>query len=108
MLTLVEKPEHANTPFASMGIYLFEYRRAAGRCCAAPPVDLVMDVVRPLLEAGSACYAHEFSGYWEDVGTVRLVLPREPRAARRRSRGSLLDDPRWPILTRDEERPPVA
>jgi glucose-1-phosphate adenylyltransferase len=66
----------------------------------------VLDVLRPLLQSGARVYAHEFSGYWEDVGTVgsyyrssmELLSP-DPRL--------VLHDGRWPILTRDEERPPV-
>ena len=105
LLSLVEKPERANTPFASMGIYLFEFE-ALGEALRARPVDLVLDVVRPMLEAGERVYAHEFGGYWEDVGTVATfyranleLLAPEPRM--------VLYDARWPILTRDEERPPV-
>jgi glucose-1-phosphate adenylyltransferase len=105
LLTLVEKPERSQTPYASMGIYVFEYEQL-GELLRPRPVDLVLDVVRPLIESGERVYAHEFSGYWEDVGTVPsyyranldLVAP-EPRFS--------LYDPRWPILTRDEERPPV-
>jgi glucose-1-phosphate adenylyltransferase len=63
-------------------------------------------VIVPLLEAGEAVHAHEFVGYWEDVGTVasyyranlEMVAP-APRLE--------LHNPRWPVLTRDEERPPA-
>ncbi len=59
-----------------------------------------------MVERGVRVFAHEFDGYWEDVGTLstyyranlELVAP-EPRFT--------LHEPRWPILTRDEERPPV-
>jgi glucose-1-phosphate adenylyltransferase len=105
MLNLVEKPEHANTPFASMGIYLFEFS-ALRDAVRGHPVDMVKDVVRAMLESGERVYTHEFTGYWEDVGTVdsfyranlELVAP-EPRLA--------LYDTRWPILTRDQERSPA-
>jgi glucose-1-phosphate adenylyltransferase len=105
LLSLVEKPERASTPFASMGVYLFE-REVLGEWLRPRPVDMVLDVVRPMLEAGERVYAHEFSSYWEDVGTVGSyyranleLLAIEPRLG--------LHDARWPILTRDEERPPV-
>ncbi len=105
VVSLVEKPERAETPFASMGVYLFD-RRALGSRLESSPVDLVLDVLRPMLKDGDPVAAHEYRGYWEDVGTVgsfyranlELVAP-SPRL--------VLDDPRWPILTRDEERPPV-
>lgn len=105
VLSLVEKPAHATTPFASMGIYLFK-AEALGQQLSGRPVHLVLDVVRPMLEAGERIYAHEFEGYWDDVGTIRSyyganmeLLSPSPRFA--------LHDADWPILTRDEERPPV-
>jgi len=102
---LIEKPERAETPYASMGIYAFRIE-ALRRRLQSRPVDMVLDVLRPMLAAGEKVEAHEYSGFWEDVGTVgsfyranlELVAP-SPRL--------VLDEPRWPILTRDEERPPV-
>ncbi|TMQ64394.1 MAG: glucose-1-phosphate adenylyltransferase [Candidatus Eisenbacteria bacterium] len=102
---LEEKPKTTSARLASMGIYLFESEVLA-ECLRGHPVDLVLDVLRPLVEEGERVFAHEFEGYWDDVGTLEsyyranldLVAP-EPRLH--------LHDARWPILTRDEERPPV-
>jgi glucose-1-phosphate adenylyltransferase len=105
VLSLVEKPVHAPTPHASMGIYMFD-TEVLGEWLRGHPVNLVLDVVRPMIEAGERLVVHEFGGYWEDVGTIDSyyrsnleLLGAEPRLA--------LYDPRWPILSRDEERPPV-
>ncbi len=103
--TLEEKPERSAASHASMGIYVFEFD-VLREMLRSRPVDLVLDVLRPLVDAGERVYAHEFNGFWEDVGTVasyyranlELVQP-EPRLQ--------LHDSRWPILTRDEERPAV-
>jgi len=103
--TLIEKPAKSDTPWASMGIYIFE-TGVLRRYLSGSPVNLVLDVVRPMLAGGERVVAHPFEGYWEDVGTVgafyrsnlELVSP-DPRL--------VLHDPSWPILTRDEERPPV-
>lgn len=103
--SLVEKPERAETPYASMGIYLFE-RKALGRRLENRPVDLVLDVVRPMLDDGEKVEAHEYQGYWEDVGTVGSYYRANLELVAATPR-LVLDDPRWPILTRDEERPPV-
>ncbi len=100
-----EKPERSASPFANMGVYVFEFG-VLGEMLRTRPVDLVLDVLRPLVEAGERVYANEFTGFWEDVGTVasyyranlELVQP-QPRFQ--------LHDARWPILTRDEERPPM-
>jgi len=104
--TLEEKPERSAATHASMGIYVFEFD-VLGEMLRSRPVDLVLDVLRPLVDAGERVYSHEFNGFWEDVGTVasyyrtnlELVQP-EPRLQ--------LYDGRWPILTRDEERPAVV
>jgi len=58
------------TPFASMGI-LPVRAGDAGERLAARPIDLVLDVVQPMLEDGERVFAHEFDGFWEDVGTIR-------------------------------------
>ncbi|MEO5616790.1 MAG: glucose-1-phosphate adenylyltransferase family protein [Candidatus Eisenbacteria bacterium] len=102
---LVEKPERAETPFASMGIYLFE-REVLSELLKSNPVDMVLDVLRPMLDAGRKVTAHEFEGYWEDVGTVGSYYRANLELVAATPR-LVLDDQRWPILTRDEERPPV-
>jgi glucose-1-phosphate adenylyltransferase len=103
--SLVEKPERAVTPYASMGIYMFD-TEVLGEWLRGHPVNLVLDVIRPMIEAGERLLVHRFENYWEDVGTIGSyyranleLLAGEPRL--------VLHDPRWPILTRDEERPPV-
>ncbi|NOT34710.1 MAG: glucose-1-phosphate adenylyltransferase [Candidatus Eisenbacteria bacterium] len=102
---LEEKPRQSSLRLASMGIYLFD-TEVLGEAIAKQPVDLVLDVLRPLIEKGERVFAHEHTGYWDDVGTLKTfyetnlgLLAREPRL--------VLNDGRWPILTRDEERPPV-
>ncbi len=105
VLSLVEKPEHTDAPYANMGIYLFE-RETLRQALASRPVDLVLDVVRPLLAAGERVFAHEFEGYWDDVGTLRAYYQANLELLRPSPRFTL-HDARWPILTRDEERPPV-
>ena len=102
---LEEKPHRTDSTHASMGVYLFE-TAALGDLLRSHPADLVEGVLAPMLQAGEGVYAWEFDGYWEDVGTVasyyrsnlELVAP-NPRLE--------LHNPRWPVLTRDEERPPV-
>ena len=100
-----EKPTHTDARLASMGIYLFE-TQVLREAVRGRPVDLALDVLRPLVAAGERVQAFEFDGYWEDVGEVATyyrtsldLLLSQPRLQ--------LHDARWPILTRDEERPPV-
>jgi glucose-1-phosphate adenylyltransferase len=102
---LEEKPATTELKNASMGIYVFE-TEVLREAMRGHPVDLVLDVLRPLIAAGERIYAYEFTGYWDDVGAIGTyyranlhLLEPEP--------GFRMDEPRWPILTRDEERPPV-
>lgn len=102
---LEEKPERTDAALANMGIYLFDTAHL-GEMLRSRPVDLVLDVLRPRVGAGLPIYAHEFSGYWEDVGTVASFHRANLELVRTQPRLGLHDS-RWPILTRDEERPPV-
>ncbi len=101
-----EKPARSQTPFASMGIYLFE-SAALDQALRARPVDLVREVVIPLIESGERVFAYEFEGYWEDVGTVATFYRANMELLALEPRLQLLD-PDWPILTRDEERAPAT
>ena len=102
---LEEKPAASQSQTASMGIALFEVD-ALARALARPVVDLATDVLAPLIESGTHVQAHRFAGYWEDVGTLRSYFQASMDLLRTEP-SLLLDDPSWPILTRDEERPPV-
>lgn len=102
----VEKPEDTELNWASMGLYVFDaaWLTRALEQLAGP--DLVFDVILPALAAGETIAAHRFTGYWEDVGELgtyyranRELLADEPALR--------LDDPRWTVLTRNEERPPA-
>lgn len=103
--TLEEKPARSESTRASMGIYVFE-TRILREALKTQPRDFVLDVIRPLIAAGEGVYAHPFSGYWEDVGTIGAFY-RANLDLLRPEAGLQIDDPHWPILTRDEERPPV-
>lgn len=102
---LEEKPRRTEATHASMGVYLFE-TAALGELLRDRPADLVLDVIEPMLQAGEAVHVHEFAGYWEDVGTVASYYRSNLDLVAPTPRLELLN-PRWPVLSRDEERPPV-
>jgi glucose-1-phosphate adenylyltransferase len=105
LTALEEKPEQARTPFANMGVYVFE-PAVLGERIRERPMDIVLDVLRPMLAAGVRVHAYAFEGYWEDVGTVGSYFRANLEAVGPDPR-LVLHDPAWPLLTRDEERPPV-
>lgn len=105
VVRLDEKPAVSQSQMASMGVALFD-TEALGAALARPVVDLATDVLAPLIDAGVHVQAHRFAGYWEDVGTLRSYY-RANMDLLRPEPSLRLNDPAWPILTRDEERPPV-
>ena len=106
VLAIDEKPAHSGAKHANMGVYVFEWELLR-EMLRSRPVDLVLDVLRPMLEAGEKFHAHEFDGYWEDVGTIASYYRANLELVQAQPRLEL-HEARWPILTRDEERPPVV
>lgn len=71
-----EKPKESTSTLASMGIYIFTWdvlRKALIEDYENPDssYDFGNDVIPKLLDEGKRMYAHQFDGYWRDVGTVR-------------------------------------
>jgi glucose-1-phosphate adenylyltransferase len=102
---LEEKPAKSDLRNASMGIYVFE-TDVLREAMHSQPRDFVLDVLRPLISAGERVYAYEFTDYWEDVGTIEAFYRANRELLSPDSRLQMSDQ-RWPVLTRDEERPPV-
>ena len=101
-----EKPRQTTSRLASMGVALFE-TDVLGEALKRSPRDLWVDVLGPMIQRGERVASHRFDGYWEDVGTLDPYYRANLDLLESRPR-LILDDPEWPILTRDEERAPVA
>jgi glucose-1-phosphate adenylyltransferase len=90
----------------SASIYLFRARDLARRL-DDPKVgpDLLLDVIRPMVDEGLPVYADPLDGYWRDLGTIDayfgasmdLLRPLPPLN---------LHDPDWHIYTPSEDRAP--
>ncbi len=70
-----EKPEHPKSTNASMGIYVFSWKKLKKYLIedAANPDssnDFGKDVLPAMLNAGERMFAYPFEGYWKDVGTI--------------------------------------
>ncbi len=111
VISFVEKPAQPPSNQANMGVYLFKtkvldrglwedhLRRELAH-------DFGKDILPRMVAEGLRVFAYPFDGYWVDVGTVTsywqahmdlLVTP--PPID--------LNDRRWIVHTRTEERPPV-
>ena len=90
----------------STSIYVFRARDLARRLDdPAVGVDLVADIIRPMITEGLPVYAEPLDGYWRDIGTIDayyeasmdLLRPLPPLN---------LHDPDWLIYTPSEDRAP--
>ncbi len=106
-----EKPARPKGTLASMGVYVFNIEVLAERLdedALLPDSthDFGKDILPRMVEHGDRVFAYPFNDYWVDVGTVHAyweahmdLLAEEPPLD--------LQDRRWVIHTRSEERPPV-
>ena len=100
-----EKPKEPKSNLASMGIYIFTWKRLR-ELLVADMVDdnsnhdFGKDIIPAMLNAGDNLYAYKFQGYWKDVGTIDSLWE---------ANMDLLDenceldmgDPTWKIYTED-------
>ncbi|HEN6134402.1 TPA: glucose-1-phosphate adenylyltransferase [Streptococcus agalactiae] len=73
-----EKPEHPKSTKASMGIYIFEWKRLRtvlidGEKNGIDMSDFGKNVIPAYLESGERVYTYNFDGYWKDVGTIESL-----------------------------------
>ncbi len=70
-----EKPEHPKSNHASMGIYIFNWKRlrevlTTGFTTNDDMVDFGKNIIPYYLKSDERVFAYHFSGYWKDVGTI--------------------------------------
>lgn len=99
-----EKPANPKSTNASMGIYIFNYKKLKEYLIkdeqnTNSSNDFGKDVIPAMLNDGCKLFAYPFEGYWKDVGTIDslweanmdLLNPRLPLN---------LSDPLWRIYSR--------
>lgn len=73
-----EKPVHPKSTNASMGIYVFSWKKLRKYLIEDAENenssnDFGKDVLPAMLNAGERMFAYPFEGYWKDVGTVESL-----------------------------------
>lgn len=73
-----EKPQHPKSTKASMGIYIFDWKRLRtvlidGEKNGIDMSDFGKNVIPAYLESGERVYTYNFDGYWKDVGTIESL-----------------------------------
>ncbi len=105
-----EKPAVPKSTLASMGIYIFTWKKLEQYLLAdeedtTSQNDFGKNVLPAMLAAGEKMFAYRFDGYWKDVGTIDslweanmdLLNPKLPLD---------LADPEWKIYSRNPGMPP--
>jgi glucose-1-phosphate adenylyltransferase len=96
----------ATRPFlASMGIYVFDYKRLVDLLCADRSwVDFGREIIPAAIKEFNV-QAHLFKGYWEDIGTIRAFYNANLDLAAPLPKFNFFDT-EAPIYTRSRYLPP--
>lgn len=101
-----EKPKRARQTLASMGIYMFRKEALFKALKKASHIDFGRDVLPALINGKSDVRAHNFPGYWANVGTAQAYWEAN-MSLLAESPALDLYNPDWVIHTRSQERGPV-
>ena len=105
-----EKPKEPKSNLASMGIYVFSWKKLreyliADEADASSSNDFGKNIIPKMLGAGEKMIAYRFDGYWKDVGTLESLWDANMDML---SRGDLdLLEDSWPIYARLPSQPPA-
>lgn len=104
-----EKPKHPKSDLASMGIYIFNWKKLREYLIAdeADPnsaKDFGKNIIPKMLAAGEKLWPYRFEGYWRDVGTITSLW--DANMDMLSTTLINLYDPSWPISSRSPIRPP--
>ena len=104
-----EKPKQPKSDLASMGIYIFNWKKLREYLIADEndpnaDKDFGKNIIPSMLAAGEKLWPYRFSGYWRDVGTITSLWD----ANMDMLSPTLINlyDPDWPISARSPICPP--
>lgn len=105
-----EKPKQPKSNLASMGIYIFSWKKLRSYLEAdeADPDsenDFGKNVIPAMLNSGERMYAYAFQGYWKDVGTIDSLWEANMDLLNPNVPLDLYDD-NWKIYARNPVMPP--
>jgi glucose-1-phosphate adenylyltransferase len=105
-----EKPKHPKSTLASMGIYIFNWKKLRqyleeDEANPESENDFGKNIIPSMLGNHEKLYTYAFDGYWKDVGTIGslweanmdVLDPKVPLD---------LSDPTWKIYSRNPGLPP--
>ena len=105
-----EKPKQPKSNLASMGIYIFTWKKLrqylmADEADEKSSNDFGKNIIPAMLGAGEKLMAYRFKGYWKDVGTIDSLWDANMDML---SPENGIDpyDTEWPIYARTPTKPP--
>jgi len=104
-----EKPAHPKSTLASMGIYIFNWKKLREYLIADEndpnsSKDFGKNIIPNMLNAGEKMWPYHFKGYWRDVGTITSLW--DANMDMLSTTLINLYDPEWPISARSPISPP--
>jgi len=104
-----EKPKQPKSDLASMGIYIFNWKKLREALIADEndpnsSKDFGKNIIPKMLADGEKLLPYRFEGYWRDVGTITSLWDANMDMLSTTSLN--LFDPQWPIRARSPIRPP--
>lgn len=105
-----EKPAEPKSNHASMGIYIFNWKRLREVLVNSftrnqDMVDFGKNVIPYYLKSGESVFAYNFKGYWKDVGTIDSLWHANMEFLDENNRLNL-QDRTWRIYSRNPIAPP--
>lgn len=110
VLEFDEKPENPKSNLASMGVYVFTWKKLkeyleADNVIEESSHDFGKDILPAMMEKGEKMIAYPFKGYWKDVGTVDSFWEANMDLLDLNS-GLNLHDSGWRIYSSNPQLPP--
>ncbi|MDR1641327.1 MAG: glucose-1-phosphate adenylyltransferase [Clostridiales bacterium] len=104
-----EKPKNPKSNLASMGIYIFTWKKLREALIADnkenPDSDFGKHIIPRMLGEGQTLFAYRFKDYWKDVGTVESYWVANMDLTWPLPQFNLYDD-FWKIYTDADHQPP--
>ena len=106
----VEKPKNPISNKASMGIYIFSWKKLRKYLMEDMNTpgsnnDFGQDIIPKMLKDGERMFAYPFKGYWRDVGTIQSLWEANMDLLEESSELDLYDTG-WKIYSRNPVEPP--